>query len=143
MKDPHPDRDKYDSHPSGFLSFSRKDNGFTKKTDTERTGLWGTISGSLYNRLKSYGILGHSAMEGTFDFEFDLPIKDQDIPMLIQIKKRVETKATETVDIEDLQKQVAEIVGNSKLKRFVAELDKDGMIHPIYFVDFKGKVVSL
>ncbi|MFH1673633.1 MAG: hypothetical protein ABIF87_09465 [Pseudomonadota bacterium] len=150
----HPNIDTNDPRSPGLLSFLRKDkensisrnNIFPprkKKIGTENAGLWGTISKNLYNRLEAFGIIDSSGMEVKFDFEFNLPIKNQDVPMLIQIKKRAESELTETVDIEMLQRQVADVIGNSKIKRFVAELDNEGNIHPIYFVDFKDKVVSL
>jgi hypothetical protein len=147
-----PNTDKYNAEASGFLSFLRRDNRFSrnnifvsrqKKTDTENVSFWGTISENFYNGLKAFGIIDPSSMKAKFDFEFYLPIKDQDVPMFIQIKKRAASEATKTVDIETLQKQVADIIGNSKLQRFVAELDKNGNLHPIYFIDFKGNIVSL
>jgi hypothetical protein len=144
--------DKYVAESSGFLSFLRRDNRITrnnifvsrqKKTDTVSASFWETISENFYNRLRAFGIIDPSSMEAKFDFEFHLPTKDHDMPMFIQIKKCTESEATKTVDIETLQKQVADIIGNSKLQRFVAELDKNGDLHPIYFIDFKGNVVSL
>lgn len=115
----------------------------THKTGTDSAGFWETISENLYNRLKILGFVDPSGMEVKFDFEFNLPIKNQAVPTRIQIKKRVENETTEAVDIEILRRQVSDIIGNSKLKRFVAELDKDGNIHPTYFVDFEGKEISL
>ncbi len=152
VAEPHPNIDKHDPRSSGLLSFLRKENRISrncifpfhkKKLGAESAGLWGTISKNLYNRLEAFGIIDSSGMEVNFDFEFHLPIKNQDVPMLIQIKKRAESDVTETVDIEMLQRQVSDVIGNSKLKRFVAELDSEGNIHPIYFVDFKDNVVSL
>jgi hypothetical protein len=144
--------DKYDVETSGFLSFLRRDKrgarnnsvvSRPKKTDIQNASFWETISENLYNRLKGFGIIDPSNMEAKFDFEFYLPLKDQDMPMFIQIKKRTESEATKMVDIETLQRQVADIIGNSKLQRFVAELDSNGDLHPIYFIDFRGNVVSL
>ena len=152
MSGSNPNTDKYNAEASGFFSFLRRDNRLArnnifvsrqKKTDTENISFWETISANFYNGLKAFGIIDPSRMKAKFDFEFYLPIKDQDVPMFIQIKKRAASEATQTVDIETLQKQVADIIGNSKLQRFVAELDKNGNLHPIYFIDFKGNVVSL
>lgn len=144
--------DKYDVETSGFLSFLRRDNRIArnntfvsrqKKSDIQNGSLWNTISENLYNRLKAFGIIDPSSMETKFDFEFYLPMKDQDMPMFIQIKKCAEPESTKMVDIETLQRQVSDIIGNSKLQRFVAELDSHGELHPIYFIDFRGNVVSL
>jgi hypothetical protein len=152
VRQSNPNTDKYDVETSGFLSFLRKDNRIArnnvlvaqqKKTETQNTNFWGTISENLYNRLKAFGVIDSSGMEANFDFEFYLRMKDQDMPMFIQIKKRAEIESTKMVDIEMLRRQVADIIGNSKLQRFVAELDGNGDLHPIYFVDFRGHVVSL
>ena len=147
-----PGTEKYDAAASGFLSFFRRDNRFARnnifvsrqqKTHTENFSFWDTISENFYNGLKAFGIIDPSRTKTKFDFEFYLPTKDRDMSMFIQIKKRVAREATKAVDIETLQKQVADIIGNSKLQKFVAELDKNGNLHPIYFIDFKGNVVSL
>lgn len=142
MPESHPEAGRYEPHSSGFSSFLRKENSVSK-TGTENAGFWESLSENLYNRLKAFGIVDPSGMEVKFDFEFNLPIKDQGVPMLIQIKKRVESEAAEAVDIEMLRRRVSDIIGNSKLKRFVAELDKNGNIRPVYFVDLKNNVVSL
>ena len=152
MSGSNPSIDKYNAEASGFLSFLRRDNRFArnnifisrqKKTDTENFSFWEAISKNFYNSLKVFGIIDPARTKAQFDFEFYLPIKDQDMSMFIQIKKRAASEATKAVDIEILQKQVADIIGNSKLQKFVAELDKNGNLHPIYFIDFKGNVVSL
>jgi hypothetical protein len=147
-----PNTNKYDVETSGFLSFLRRDNRIArnnvlvaqqKKPEIQNASFWETISENLYNRLKAFGIIDPSSMEAKFDFEFYLRMKDQDMPMFIQIKKRAESETTKMVDIAMLQRQVTDIIGNSKLQRFVAELDSNGDLHPIYFVDFRGNVVSL
>lgn len=152
MSQSNPNTDKYDVETPGFLSFLRRNNRIArnnvlvaqqKKTEIQNASFWETIGENLYNRLKAFGIIDPSSMEAKFDFEFYLRMKDQDMPMFIQIKKRAESETTKMVDIEMLQRQVADIIGNSKLQRFVAELDSNGDLHPIYFIDFRGNVVSL
>lgn len=111
--------------------------------DTTTVSLWNTISHNLSNHLKMLGIAPTSTEESEFAFEFNLSTRNQNLPMLIQIKTSPENDSAKMINKTTLRKQVAAIVGNSNLKRFVAELDTDGNIHPVYFVDFRGNEISL